>query len=147
MTKKLVDRALLALFIVMAVLLYYSTASYTGIALKTSAKYVQFLAVSIGVLSVIQLAFSLYQDKSTAKLVLTGHLGRFVGLLVGLILFALVFEHLGFFIPAAIFIPVVAYMLGYRSLLAIGLTTIGVLIFVYLVFVQLLSVNLPGFNF
>ncbi len=147
MTKKTVDRAVLVLLIVMAVLLYFSTAYYKGIAIKTSAKYVQFLAVFIGGLSVVQLGHSLLKDRSHDRLVLTGHLPRFLGLLVALTIFALVFEPLGFFIPAAIFIPVMSYMLGYRNLLTIGLTTVGVLGFVYLVFIQLLSVNLPGINF
>ena len=147
MTKRLADRITLVVFIVMAVLLYLSTANFTGIALKTSAKYVQFLAVSVGVLSAVQLAYNLIQDKSSSKLVLTEHVGRFVGLLVALILFALVFEHLGFFIPAAIFIPGIAVLLGYRKPLTIALTTIGVLLFVYLVFITLLGVNLPGINF
>jgi len=147
MAKKYVDRAILALLIVMAVLLYFSTANYTGIALKTSAKYVQFLAVSIGVLSSVQLASSLLREQSNVKLVLTENMYKFGGLLLGLIIFASVFEYLGFFIPAAIFIPTIAVLLGYRSYVAIGLTTAGVLIFVYLVFVQLLSVNLPGLEF
>ncbi len=147
MAKKNVDRAVLALLIVMAVLLYFSTANYTGIALKTSAKYVQFLAVSIGVLSVVQLASSLLREQSNVKLILTENMVRFGGLLLGLIIFASVFETLGFFIPAAVFIPVIAVLLGFRSYVAIGLTTAGVLTFVYLVFVQLLSVNLPGLEF
>lgn len=147
MTRKLVDRALLALFIVMAVLLYNSTASYTGIALKTSAKYVQFLAVSIGILSAIQLGFSILRNPDTGKLVLSENMFKFVGLLIGLILFAMSFEHFGFFIPALIFIPVIAVLLGYRNYVTIAATTIGVLLFVYLVFIKLLSVNLPGFNF
>lgn len=146
MTKKNVDRAILALLIVMAVLLYYSTANYRGIAIKTSAKYVQFLAVFIGGLSVVQLGHSLLKDRSFDKLLLTENLPRFLGLLLALIIFALVFETLGFFIPAAVFIPVVSYMLGYRNLVTIGLTTVGVLGFVYLVFIQLLSVNLPGLD-
>ena len=147
MTKRNVDRAVLAAFIVMAVLLYFSTANYTGIALKTSAKYVQFLAIAIGVLCSVQLIFNLVRDKSSSRLVITENMSRFIGLLAALVLFAILFEPLGFFIPAAVFIPVMAYFLGYRKPIAIGLTTIGVLLFVYLVFVQLLSVNLPGFNF
>ncbi len=147
MTKKYVDRVVLALFIVMAVLLYFSTANYTGIAIKTSAKYVQFLAVSIGVLSAVQLGHNILKDRSTGKLVLTENIFKFGGLLVALIAFALVFETLGFFIPAAIFIPAVAYMLGFRKPQALALTTFGVLAFVYLVFIQLLAVNLPGINF
>lgn len=147
MSKKLVDRAFLALLIVMAVLLYNSTASYPGIAAKTSALYVRFLAVFIGGLAIAQLGFSLVGDHSVDKLKITDHLPRFAGLLVALVLFAAAFETLGFFIPAAIFIPVVAFMLGYKNPLTVGLTTVGVLAFVYLVFVQLLSVNLPGLEF
>ena len=147
MTKKQADRALLLVLAVMAVLLYYSTASYTGIALKTSAKYVQFLAVSVGVLSLVQLAFNFCQDTNGDKLVLSERMSRFVGLLVALVLFSAMFEPLGFFVPAAVFIPVMAIFLGFRRPVALGLTTVGVLLFVYLVFVQLLSVNLPGFNF
>ena len=149
MAKKHVDRVVLALLIVMAVLLYLSTASYPGIAQKTSAYYVKFLAVFIGVLSMIQLGWGLFKSnvKDNQSLHLTDHLPRFAGLLLALIVFGAVFEHLGFFVTAGVFIPAVALLLGYRNYLAIALTTISVLIFVYLVFVKLLSVNLPGFNF
>lgn len=144
MAKKHVDRAVLALLIVMAVLLFNSTANYTGIAVKTSAKYVQFLAVSIGALSVIQLAFSMFKEQPSGKLQLTENMPRFIGLLICLGIFAAAFETLGFFIPAAVFIPFISFLLGYRRPVVIVLTTAGVLVFVYLVFVQLLSVNLPG---
>ena len=147
MTKKNVDRAVLALLLVMAVLLYYSTANYTGIAKVTSAKYVQFLAVSIGTLCAVQLAYSVLRDRSTNKLILTENWARFGILLVALVVFASVFDWLGFFIPAAIFIPLMTIMLGYRRPVVIAAVTFGVLAFVYLVFIQLLAVNLPGINF
>ncbi len=147
MTHKYIDRAVLLLFIVMAVLLYNSTADYSGIAKTTSAYYVKFLAVFIGTLSVFQLGINLVKDKGNYRLHLTNHMPRFLGLLVSLIIFGVVFEHLGFFISAGIFIPVVAWILGYRNYVSLILTTAFVLIFVYLVFVKLLSVNLPGFNF
>ncbi len=147
MTKKSIDRIVLVLFIVMAVALYLSTANFSGIAKTTSAYYVKFLAVFIGTLSVMQLTMSILKDRSVSSLKLSDHMPRFFGLLIALIIFALVFEHLGFFISAGIFIPVVAFILGYRNTISIVLTTLGVLIFVYLIFVTLLSVNLPGFNF
>ena len=149
MARKHVDRVVLALVIVMAVLLYLSTADYPGIAQKTSAYYVKFLAVFIGLLSVIQLGWGIMRDdvRGNQPLHITGYWPRFLGLLAALIVFAIVFEHLGFFLSAGIFIPVVALLLGYRNYVTIVLTTISVLIFVYLVFVKLLSVNLPGFNF
>ncbi len=144
MQKKWADRALLVGFIVLAVLLYRSAADYPGIAQKTSAKYARFLAVFIGGLSVAQLSFGMIRDHGRNLLVLTDNPRRFFGLLVALVLFAIAFEPLGFYLSAAVFIPAVSWMLGYRRPLVIGLTTAGLLAFVYVVFVQLLSVRLPG---
>ncbi|WP_050527864.1 tripartite tricarboxylate transporter TctB family protein [Pseudorhodobacter aquimaris] len=144
MTRATLDRLVLGGFIVLAVLLYISTASYTGIAQKTSAVYVRFLAVSFGGLSTVQLLFSLRKTTHDEPLDLFGRAARFFGLVAGLVLFAVSFESLGFFIPAAIFIPAIAWMLGYRNPLVIGLSTGAVLLGVYLIFIRLLSVNLPS---
>ena len=147
MARRHFDRILLMGFMVLAVLLYISTASYPGIAQKTSALYVKFLAASIGGLATVQLGFSLLRDHDTGKLRLTDHWPRFAGLLVALIVFAMVFEHAGFYLSAAIFIPVTAVLIGYRNYLIIAMTTAAVLGFIYLVFEKLLSVNLPGIAF
>ena len=144
MQRKWADRGLLVVFIVMAVLLFRSTASYPGIAQATSAKYVRFLAVFIGGLCLAQLAFGMLRDHGNAVLRLTDHRRRFVGLFLALVVFAIAFKPLGFYLSAAFFIPIVSWMLGYRRPLVIGLTTAGTLGFVYVVFVQLLSVRLPG---
>lgn len=145
MTRETLDRIVLAGFVVMAVLLYSSTADYSGIAQKTSAKYVRFLALSFGLLSSVQLLMSWRSRRLAAKpLDLFGRAGRFFGLLAALVAFAALFKTLGFFIPAAVFIPAVAILLGYRNLPVIAVSTGGVLIAVWLVFIQLLSVNLPG---
>ncbi len=146
-SKKTVDRAVLIGLILLAVLLFSSTSEYKGIAQKTSAKYVQFLAVSLGLLSAIQLTYSLWKDRSQTRFVLSGNPLRFAILIVAMILFAMAFEAVGFFIPAAIFIPCIAVALGYTRAIPIILTTIAILAFVYLVFVQLLAVNLPGISF
>ena len=146
MSKTTIDRALLALLVGMAVLLYMSTDHYPGIAQRTSAYYVKFLAVAIGLLSFVQLGWSVVKDTRAATLHLADHLPRLFGLLVALITFGLMLESLGFFICAAIFIPLVALMLGYRNLLSITLTTLSVLTFIYLIFVTLLSVSLPEFT-
>ncbi len=147
MSRSTLDRLVLAGFVVVAVLMYFSTADYTGIAQKTSAKYVRFLAVSFGGLSLVQLVLSLRQGGGFERLDLFGRAGRFFGLLAALIAFALGFQPLGFFIPAAVFIPTVAVLMGYRHVGVIALTTAGVLAAVYLIFVSLLSVNLPGPGF
>lgn len=141
------DRLVLAGFVGLAVLLYVSTADYPGIAQKTSAKYVRFLALSFGILSAAQFLLSLRRHVVDERLDLFGRAGRFFGLVAGLVMFAVAFEPLGFFIPAAVFIPAIAVLLGYRNPLIIGVSTAGVLTAVWLIFVQLLSVNLPGPGF
>jgi putative tricarboxylic transport membrane protein len=109
---------------------------------------VRFLAVSFGALSAVQLLMSLRKSgPKDEPLDLFGQASRFFGLLAGLILFAVLFEHLGFFIPAAVFIPAIAWMLGYRNPLVIALSTGSVLFGVYFIFVRLLSVNLPAPDF
>ena len=147
MTRETLDRLVLGGFIVLAVLLYVSTASYTGIAQKTSAVYVRFLALSFGGLSAVQLIFSLRKAVRREALDLFGRAGRFFGLIAGLIVFAISFESLGFFLPAAVFIPVIAWMLGYRNWVVISGSTAAVLLGVYLIFIRVLSVNLPGPEF
>ncbi|MFV0475771.1 MAG: tripartite tricarboxylate transporter TctB family protein [Pikeienuella sp.] len=147
MRKATFDRLVLAGFVVLAVLLYVSAADFSGIAQKTSAKYVRFLAISFGGLSLVQLALSLKRAADEEGLKLFERADRFFGLLGALILFAIAFEPLGFFIPAAVFIPAVAFLLGYRNRAAIALTTAGLLGFIYLIFIKLLAVNLPGPDF
>ncbi|WP_417807953.1 tripartite tricarboxylate transporter TctB family protein [Thioclava sp.] len=147
MSRTTVDRIVLAGFVVLAVLLYISTASYPGIAQKTSAKYVRFLSLCLGGLGAIQLGLSLWKEKPTVPLALTGHVPRFVGLIAGLIAFAIAFDTLGFFIPAAAFIPVISLMLGQRNPIVIAGTTLGLLVVVYLIFVVVLGIRLPGPQF
>lgn len=147
MTRAALDRLVLAGFVVLAVLLWSSTADYRGIAQTTSARYVRFLAASFGLLSAAQLLMSWRAPTARERLDLFGRAGRFFGLLAALIAFAAVFETLGFFIPAAVFIPAVALLLGYRNLPIIALSTACVLGGVWLIFVQVLSVNLPGPGF
>jgi len=144
MTKSSVDRYFLILSVVISVLVYASTDDFPGIAQKTSAVYVRFLAVCFGTLSVIQLVLNIFKRDKSERMDLADHLPRFFGLLSALIIFALFFESLGFFIAAGIFIPVIAYLLGERNTILIALTTIGILSGVYLIFVSVLSVNLPG---
>lgn len=147
MSKTTLDRLVLAGLVVLSVLLYVSTDAYPGIAQKTSAKYVRFLAVSMGGLCAFQLVYSLMKEVPSGTFHLSEHLPRFLGLIAGLILFAIAFNLLGFFIPAAVFIPAIAFMMGQRNPVLLGATTVGTLLFVYVIFVWLLGINLPGSQF
>ncbi len=147
MSKHLTDQLFLVVCLVVSVLLYFSTDTYPGIAQKTSAVYVRFLAISFGILASIQILFNWFGRYSPETFRLTDHLPKFFGLLAALIFFAIAFEPLGFFIAALIFMPLVAFLLGSRNYKWIALTSLGAVAFVYVVFVQLIGVNLPGSGF
>mgnify|MGYP001058954722 FL=1 len=147
MNKYLADQLFLVVCLVVSVLLYVSTDTYPGIAQKTSAVYVRFLAISFGSLAGVQIFFNWFDRSSPDKIRLADHVPKFVGLLVALILFAIAFEPFGFFISALIFMPAVALLLGSRNYQWIAITSIGAVAFVYVVFVQLIGVNLPGSGF
>ena len=148
MRRTTLDRLVLVGFVIVAVLLFISTANYRGIAQTTSARYVQFLALAFGGLSAVQLMFSMRGTTAAeTPLNLVGRVDRFAVLVAALIAFAVAFKPLGFFPSALVFLPVVALALGYRNLLVIALTTLGVVGVVWLLFVRILAVNLPGASF
>lgn len=148
MTKKFTELLLLGGFLVLAVLLHSSTASYPKFVQGSTAAYVRFLAISLGILCLIEMFSSskaTEEKKAEMKksLVLSDAPGRFWGLCILLFVYAASFELLGFYLASAIFLPVAMFLLGARKPVTIGLTCSGVLLFVYLVFGKLLGVFLP----
>ncbi|GFM33230.1 tripartite tricarboxylate transporter TctB family protein [Desulfovibrio subterraneus] len=154
MTRKLAELLLLGGFLVLAVLLYSSTASYPQSVQGSTAEYVRFLGLSLGILCVAELALSARKarrkdkdDSSNKKLVIADMPVRFWGLLGLLVLYTLTFEYLGFYLASGLFLPIAMYLLGARRILSIGLTTAGVLGFIYIVFERLLGVFMPACSF
>lgn len=143
MQKRTLDLILIGLFILLAVLLYYSTASFPKFAQKTTANYIRFLALATGLFSIIQLYLTLKTIENKQKLKWMSHPPRFIMLFIALLVYAVILAKIGFFVSTGIFIPVTALLLGHRRPIAIALTTILTLIFIYVVFVRLLSVHLP----
>ncbi len=157
MSKKTVELILLGAFLVLAVLLYGSTAAYPQNVQGSTAAYVRFLAISLGVLCAFEIIFS-FRRKSNSDLTAeathsqTEKDARFsVGakpkvfwlLFLLLMLYACIFPYLGFYVSSALFLPLTMFALGARSLVTIPLTTLGVLAFVYVVFERILEVYMP----
>lgn len=134
---------LLAGFLVVAVLLHRSTASYPSFVQGSTAAYVRFLAVSLGVLSAAQLLISLRSAPEAAGEAPSRNPRRFWALLVLLGLYSWALGPFGFFTASVVFLPLTMVAMGARRPLPIGLTTAGILLFVYFVFVDLLAVHLP----
>jgi putative tricarboxylic transport membrane protein len=146
MSKRLAELLILSGYLILAVLLYRSTASYPPSVQGSTAMYVRFLGTALGVLCTLELLlwFKNRGQGETDKLKLTTAPIRFWGLAILLVVYAASLSMLGFYLSSAIFLPIAMLLLGATKPLSIGLTSAGVLFFVYLVFAKLLEVPLPG---
>jgi putative tricarboxylic transport membrane protein len=146
MTKRLAEVLILGGYLILAVLLFRSTAGYPPSVQGSTAMYVRFLGVALGSLCALELLFWVQKLSKEQPVVLTIAAAplRFWGLLILLILYAVALTPFGFYLSSAIFLPVAMLLLGARKPLSIVLTSGGVLLFVYLVFYKLLAVPLPA---
>lgn len=153
MTRRLAELLLLLGAMVLAVLLYRSTAAWPEMVQGSTANYVRFLALGLGLLCLYELSVFIRSRRQARpesetgdpeKLTLAESPLRFWGLLALLGLYAAAFDRLGFYLSSALFLPLAMLLLGARKPLTIILTTAGVLLFVYLVFARLLEVPLPA---
>lgn len=144
MTKRVAELLLLSAFLVLAVLLYTSTASYPESVQGSTANYVRFLAISLGFLCTVELFLCVAKvGEGRQNLNIAKAPFRFWGLLILLVIYSVVLEQLGFYIASGLFLPAAMVVLGARNKMQICFTTAGVLGFVYLVFERLLTVPLP----
>ena len=146
MTKRLAELLILTGFVVMAALLYRSTASFPAFTQGSTAMYIRFLAVSLGILCLVELGLNMNKKRKqalAAGLKFTQAPLRFWGLLILMVLYAVLLEPLGFYVASALFMPLTMWVLGSHRPWSILLTSAGVLLFVYLVFVLILEVPLP----
>jgi putative tricarboxylic transport membrane protein len=146
MTKRLVELFILTGFTIVAALLYRSTASFPQVTQGSTAMYIRFLAVSLGVLSLVEVGLNMRVKRKAAlgaNLKITDRPGRFWSLLILMVLYAVLLEPLGFYLASALFLPLTMSALGGRRFRSILLTSTGVLLFIYLLFALILGVALP----
>ncbi|PID75177.1 MAG: hypothetical protein CSB23_05035 [Deltaproteobacteria bacterium] len=146
MTRRLAELLVLVCFLIVAVALYKSTASFPEVTQSSTALYVRFLAAMLGIFSLLEMLLKLKKKnlaKDQEKMELTEAPLKFTALLVLMFVYAMLLEPLGFYLASALFLPLTMYILGSRRWLSIALTSGGVLLFVFLVFALLLGVPLP----
>jgi len=145
MTRRFAEIILLVGFLIAAFALYLSTAEYPKMVQGSTATYVRFLSVWLGLLCLIEMGLWLRKRgrEEGKKLNVTSAPFRFWSLLILMFIYSILLEYLGFYIISALFLPVTMMVLGARNIWSVALTSGGVLIFVYLVFAKLLGVPLP----
>jgi len=145
MTIRLAELLILSGYLILAVLLYRSTASYPTSVQGSTALYVRFLGMALGFFCSLEL-FLWYKNRgqaTTEKMTIATVPMRFWGLFVLLLIYSTALSYLGFYLSSALFLPLAMLLLGAKSPISITLTSAGVLLFVYLVFAKLLEVPLP----
>jgi len=145
MTKRFAELIILSAFLILAVLLYRSTASYPDSVQGSTALYVRFLGLALAFFCSLELFLWLKNRKlaETEKMTIAKVPMRFWGLFVLLLAYSVSLPYLGFYLASALFLPLAMLLLGAKKPLSICLTSAGVLMFVYLVFAKLLEVPLP----
>ena len=145
MTRRLSEILILGIFLILSVSLYKSTASFPEMVQGSTANYVRFLALSLGILCLVE--FFLWMKKRAhdqgEKLNMTAAPFRFWSLLILMFIYSLLLEYLGFYVNSALFLPITMLLLGARKVLSMALTSGGLLLFVFLVFGKILGVPLP----
>lgn len=142
MTKKIADYFILVFCVVLAVLLHRSTASYPEICQNSTAAYVRFLALCLGVLSLVQVYIN-YKKNDNSSVELYKDKRRFTILLILLLIYTLLISFFGFMLSTALFLPLTMFMMGHRNKKVIALSSAGLLLFIQILFVSLLQVPLP----
>ncbi len=142
MSKKYIDIVLSIFFIVLAVLLYRSTATFPKSALFTTAVYIKFLSYMLAIASFVQLVISSRSDASI-KVIFARDPKKFFILILSLIVYVWIMRYLGFILSTLIFLPVTMKYMGYNKFLKSILITAGITLFVYILFVKLFEIQLP----
>ncbi len=142
MSKKYIDISLSIFFIILAVLLYRSTASFPKSALFTTAVYIKFLAISLGFAGAVQLFLAFLSDFSI-KVDFTKNPKRFFILICSLIIYVWIMKFFGFIISTLIFLPFTMRYMGYKKFRKSIIISAGITLFVYLLFVKVFEIDLP----
>ena len=142
MSKKYIDIVLSIFFIILAVLLYRSTATFPKSALFTTAVYIKFLSYMLGIASFVQLVISFRADASI-KVIFARDPKKFFILILFLIIYVWIMRYLGFIISTLIFLPLTMRYMGYNKFRKSIIISAGITLFVYILFVKLFEIQLP----
>lgn len=142
MTKKIVDFIILFFCVVIAVLLYRSTADFPSVSQNSTANYIRFLALSTGILSLLQIYYSYRKNDNEAVEFYTDK-KKFFAFLILLIVYILLIAYFGFILSTALFLPATMFFMGHRKIKTIIFASAGLLLFLQVLFVSILQVPLP----
>jgi putative tricarboxylic transport membrane protein len=128
--------------IVLAVLLYRSTAPSVDAATFTTDVYVRFLAIALGASAAFEIIKN-FIITGNEPVEITKHPKAFMLLIALLIVYVWSMDYLGFNVSTMLFLVATMYFMGYRSWWKNLLIAAGVTLFVYVLFVKVFVILLP----
>ncbi len=142
MKRKQLELILSLSFVILAVLVYKSTANFNASSIVTTGFYIKFLAISLGISGIYELVKALMKN-DLSSVDFAKNPKRFILLILSLCFYVFIMEYLGFIVSSMIFLPLTMYAMGYKNILKSFIISAFVVAFVYVLFVQVFEIPLP----
>lgn len=142
MKKKQIEIILSICFIILAVLVYKSTASFKASSIVTTGFYIKFLAISLAICGGYELIKAFIKN-DTSSVDFAKNPLKFFLLIILLCFYVFIMEYLGFIVASMIFLPLSMFAMGYKKILKSSIISVCVVTFVYVLFVQIFEIPLP----
>lgn len=142
MNKKYIDILLSLVFITLACFLFKSTLEFNESSIVTTGIYIKFLAICLGLAGIFELIRTIYKNENTT-FCLTSNPKKFFLLILFLVAFIELMTYAGFFIAAAIFLPVTMRYMGYLNFIRSIIYSACIILFIYGLFVEVFEIPLP----
>lgn len=139
---KIIEIPIYIFFIILAVLLYRSTASFPETSQTTTAIYIKILSIALGVLGLIQLIFTFFHENLSLNNLIKSP-KKFLILMILLVLYVWMINVLGFNVSSVLFMIVTMYAMGYRKYIKAILISIFTTFSVYFLFYKIFEIPLP----
>jgi len=139
---KLIEIPIYVFFIILAVLLYRSTATFPETSQNTTAIYIKILAISLGVLGFVQVIITFFHENLSLKNLIKSP-KKFLTLVILLVLYVWMINVLGFNVSSVLFMVITMYVMGYRKHIKAILISILITFSVYLLFYKIFEIPLP----
>ena len=139
---KVIEIPIYIFFIILAVLLYRSTASFPESSQTTTAIYVKILSISLGILGFVQLILTFFHvNLSLNNLIKSPK--KFLILVILLVIYVWIINVLGFNVSSVLYMVITMYAMGYRKHIKAILISILTTFSVYFLFYKIFEIPLP----
>ncbi|PSM52561.1 tripartite tricarboxylate transport protein TctABC, membrane-spanning subunit TctB [Campylobacter blaseri] len=130
------------LFILISMLLYKSIENLITYSIATTSIYIKFLSISLFACSFFELIKNIFSKKDE-KIVIAKNIKKFSILIILLIGYVCIMGYLGFIISSLIFLISTMWLMGYKKIIQILITSSIIVAFVYILFSVIFKIPLP----